>query len=1763
MRTKWLQAWCALSLAALCVPGASFGITRHHAISVRARSPQKVDQRQGQSATLLPDGNWLLLGGVGSDGTPLADGYIRNGQNGALAELGTHLQFARAWHAAAVLPNGQILIHGGTGSDGQVVTVVELFDPVKQTFSVIQGTGPIPRTHHTATVLTNGIMLLAGGVGADGSPVRELEEWSFQSGVTRVVSALLKHARENHTAYLLADGTVLLWGGSNPSEGALKYGEVFDPGTETTLTETNPPPNVDSTASPTMEISIPETGDDQASVNVFVAIRFSKSLAVSSINAQTIQLTSPQGQVSGTVIPTEQGMLAFLIPSQPLASGTKYQVTLDGLADANGLALPEQEISFQTAGGDNGTGTPAPVLPITIGTSSVGTDSRGVPTPPAIPPLEAPAGVTAVSGRVLQLNGIPLSGVLLQVDSQKAYSDATGRFLVNGVTSGHRVLIIDGEQAGPQGVFYGIYQVGVDTIAGQTNVLKYTIWMTEIDKAHEIAIPSPTTGETVVSSPAIPGLELHLPANTVLRDLHGNVVTQLGITSIPVKQPPFPLPIGVKVPIYFTIQPGGAYLDTGSGQWSKGAQLYYPNIHHAPPGTAFDFWNYDPTAKGWYRYGVGKVSQDGKQIVPEPGVEIYELTGAMVASPGFAPYVRPHPADPNGGGGDPVDLETGLFVYNKTDLVVSDLMPISLSRTYRQNDWQTRSFGVGASNAYDIFLVSNTTCGALAQPGCYQDAELILPDGSQVQYLRTSPGYHWYDAVFQTLTTPTEFYGSQITWNGAGWNLTMKDATIYQFPDGENATNSQQAALTAIFDRYGNKLSITRLSNGTMSYISTPNSRWMQFTSDSSGRITGATDNIGRSVGYVYDANGNLIQFTDANGGVTKYTYGTSSQMTAIQDPRGITYLANIYDANQRLIRQVQGDGSSFQFVYITDPDSGQVVETDVTDPLGHVRKVAFNVNGFTQTDTTAAGLPEQQTSTFNWDITTNLLQSLVDPLGRQISYSYDALGNTASVTFLAGTAFATTTSLTYEPIFSQITSIVDPLQHVTTFRYDNLGNLTGITDPIGDQTTYSYKPTGQLQTASDALLNTLQFGYDGGDLVSITDALNYSTQIFVDGAGRRASITNPSGFTRRWTYDANDHVLSVTDSQKGVTSFSYDGNGNMTSITDALSHVNTFSYDFMNRPAGYQDARGFAEAYSYDADGNVVQFTDRRGKIAAFSFDGQHRMIFAGYGKSGGTYDNTTSYSYDAAGRFTHIVNSESGTMSPTFDGMNQLISETTPNGIVAYTYDASGQRNSMTVSGQPTVNYSYDNASRLAGIQQGSASVSFLYDSNDRPKSITLPNGVTAAYSYDNNSQITGITYASGTLNLGNLNYTYDATGRRTNVGGSLATTGLPLPVGNATYNELNQLTQWGTANLFYDANGNMLSDGTDGYVWDSRNHLTSVFSGATYEYDSYGRRIQKSVGGISTSYLYDGKNDVQELVGGVATANLLTGLAVDDFLSRTDSSGAASYIRDATGNTVGLANSSGVLQTAYTYDAFGTTNTNGTTSSNSHEYTGRDNDGNSLYFLRGRYYNPNLGRFIAEDPIGQAGGLNQFAYVADDPLNLVDPEGLLAHVEQDGDTINVTASITIYGPSATDELAAKWQSSINDRWNNRGNNFKIGRCTVKFNVQVHADPGHKHFRDAAAADNKIYVNRDPNFRSYSIRFHPANPQTGYGIWSVADRWGAAHEAGHLFGLPDDYHDTAAGISVPNAGHEGHIMAASGAAVAWHEVRDIIHNNMCHCNR
>lgn len=192
-----------------------------------------------------------------------------------------------------------------------------------------------------------------------------------------------------------------------------------------------------------------------------------------------------------------------------------------------------------------------------------------------------------------------------------------------------------------------------------------------------------------------------------------------------------------------------------------------------------------------------------------------------------------------------------------------------------------------------------------------------------------------------------------------------------------------------------------------------------------------------------------------------------------------------------------------------------------------------------------------------------------------------------------------------------------------------------------------------------------------------------------------------------------------------------------------------------------------------------------------------------------------------------------------------------------------------------------------------------------------------------------------------------------------------------------------------LTYDANGNMLSDGTNSFTWDARNHLASMNFGANaFQYDPFGRRVGKTSSGATTNFLYDGVNSVQESASGTATANLITG-GVDEVFVRTDAAGARNFLTDTLGSTLALADSSGTFQAQYTYEPFGNTTISGS-SANPTQYTGRENDGTGLYFYRARYYNPSLQRFISEDPKSFLGGINLFAYALNDPILFSDPLG-----------------------------------------------------------------------------------------------------------------------------------------------------------------------------
>jgi YD repeat-containing protein len=550
-----------------------------------------------------------------------------------------------------------------------------------------------------------------------------------------------------------------------------------------------------------------------------------------------------------------------------------------------------------------------------------------------------------------------------------------------------------------------------------------------------------------------------------------------------------------------------------------------------------------------------------------------------------------------------------------------------------------------------------------------------------------------------------------------GWNLRLTNGTVLAFPNFIGVSDPALAALLSITDRYGNKVTLTRDLVGNLLQVASPNGRWISFThlqnTGPSSPITQAQDDTGRIVTYSYSLQSpaQLIQVSDTAGNLVTYVYNPAdaTEMVSILDKNNNLMVTNQYDSSERISKQTLSDGSIYQVAYGVNAQ-GQAT-TDVTDPRGVKRHLSYNFHGYVLTDTEAVGLPEQQTTTYQRDPNTNAVQSITDQLGRQTVFTGDSKGNITSITRLAGTPNAVTTNYTYELTFSQLTSITDPLNHTWTLGRDSSGNLTSITDPNNNTTTLTYNAAGQPLTVTDPLNDITKFSYNSGLLSAATDPLGNTSSFSYDGAGRLITATDPLDNSTSIAYDLLDRTTSITDAKGGVTSFTYDANGNLLSLTDAKGNKTSYAYDSRNRRISRTDALGNKETYAYDGMSNVTSLTDRRGVVTTYTYDGLNRRAFAGFGTGGnavqGTaYRSTINYTWDGGNRLTQAADSIAGTITRSYDGLDRVTQEQTPQGIVGYTYDNASRRAMMTVSGQAQTSYMWDNSNRLyrhcAGLRQ-----------------------------------------------------------------------------------------------------------------------------------------------------------------------------------------------------------------------------------------------------------------------------------------------------------------------------------------------------------------------------------------------------------------------------------------------------------------------------
>jgi RHS repeat-associated protein len=434
-------------------------------------------------------------------------------------------------------------------------------------------------------------------------------------------------------------------------------------------------------------------------------------------------------------------------------------------------------------------------------------------------------------------------------------------------------------------------------------------------------------------------------------------------------------------------------------------------------------------------------------------------------------------------------------------------------------------------------------------------------------------------------------------------------------------------------------------------------------------------------------------------------------------------------------------------------------------------------------------------------------------------------------------------------------------------------------------------------------------------------------------------------------TYDtATDRLL--TESFQGNTRiYTYNWDGSVKTLTDPNGNTFNYVYDM----AGRMVSDGYA-SYAYNGNGNLLSIT-RDTKAIRFSYDGLNRV-------SSTLYDGfTVGYNYDNVGNVTKII----------YPG----------NKAVTYTYDAVNHLKTVTDWNNKTTTYNYRNDGSL--LQS------------------VYPNNVITTYSYDLAGRQTGLVTKRGNGSvIAEYSYILDSVGNHTREDITEPLVSFPSmnkPLINYTYNAANRIQTADSTSFTFDFNGN--TTGKTGYIYtsDVKNNLTSVSGrfNANYTYDGAGLRREASCNGVVKKYVLDilgmSKVLMETNTSGAPLNYYVYGLGIISRIKPDNSTNY--YVSDFRGSTVAMVDGSANANIThkYSYDDFGAVIKSVEADFNPFRYVGKYGvmyEDSSLVFMRARYYDNSIGRFLSEDPVWS---VNLYTYADNNPITKVDPDGKIA--------------------------------------------------------------------------------------------------------------------------------------------------------------------------
>jgi len=760
-----------------------------------------------------------------------------------------------------------------------------------------------------------------------------------------------------------------------------------------------------------------------------------------------------------------------------------------------------------------------------------------------------------------------------------------------------------------------------------------------------------------------------------------------------------------------------------------------------------------------------------------------------------------------------------------------------------------------------------------------------------------------------------------------------------------------------------------------------------KFTYNSQHLPLSSTDASGQTTYYTYNAVGQLRTLTNPKGDVTTFWYHLTGNpldlvypfdSSAPLDPAASGYLVKVDGP-------APGDSDATTFIYDgygrvrkTNDTQGYAVTMDY-DSFDRPTVVTYPDGTFQQTVYDRLDPIKVRDRMGRW--TTNLYNSLRqlirtrDPLGRTTIFDWCYCGALSSVIDGNGA----TTAWLYD-LEGRVTAKHFSDSIAFNYQYNVDGKLTSVTDAKKQKTSYLYNVDNSISqiSYSNAAVATpsVSYTYDPFYLrvASMTDGVGTTTYAYNPipttptlGAGMLASVTGPiAGAVVSFGYDELGRMVTrAIDGSVNTSTLHYDTLGRIDQVTNSLG---VFNY-------GYVGVTNRADHIDYP-NGQRTNFAYYPNTSPAGTGNGDQRLRQIQNLAPGGANLSTFGYTYDGNGliqTWSQKNDAEAAlTSSFKYDSASQLTEALVPTtaSIIknyVYRYDKAGNRTSEQIDSGVTA-ASVNNANQVTALSP-SGLIRFAGTLSE-PSTVTV-NGVAASVDA-NNAFAADVPLAPGTQTVAVV---------ATDTSNNKTTKNYQVVVSNGV-----------SRNLQYDQAGNETDDGAGRtFAWDALNRLVKITqaSGVTeFTYDGNGQRMQEKLNGaVIKQWIWAGGAQPSE-------ERDTSGNVTKRFYARGEQIGGSNYFltNDHLGSVREMTDSAGTVRARYSYDPYGRiTKVSGDLEAD-FGFTGMQrHQASGLSLTMYRAYDPELGRWLSRDPIGENGGLNLYAYVGNTPINAIDSYGL----------------------------------------------------------------------------------------------------------------------------------------------------------------------------